>query len=688
MTTSCTRSPTAASCSTAPTAPSITGNDLRFNPNGIESADSSDLLIENNDASDSSQSGFAIGNGHDLVVRGNTANRTGSSGISLEGGEFAPDGVTPIGPALIEGNTANENLEDGISVASGGHVVRDNNGHNNAGYGISVDELNVDGGGNRASGNGRPEQCVGVVCNLNDNVPLTSPDFVAPVTIIESGPPDGHNGLGATFVFSATDDRSPVTAMVFECRVDPPPDPITPIEPPEPPEPGEPPDPDVPETLAWEECSSPHFYPQFFEAGDHRFEVRATDFAQNQDLTPEVHEWTVTPTPPDEGPDVLPPNTTIREAPDRPVRPQPRRRSCSAAATTARSAPTSSTCASSTVRPSPAARARKKSRSRLARTPSPCGRSTSPATPIRHPPSTRGRTRPPARMRSRPTPRSTSIPTPSRSRPMPRSASRRPRPARRSCARSTAWPMSPCPSPHALTSLTRTEHTLEVAAVDASGNTDQTPATFTWTIGAAPVETAAYCGQIVTESIVLTNDLLDCLVFGLVVGAPNITIDLGGYTVDGLGLAMGVRNQGFDNVTITNGTITGFDVGVELDDRHQRQHPRQPRPRAQPARRHRHVRRRRRRHRQHRALQRHRRQRPRRLRRQGHARHAHPPQPRRRQLRRRHPHRPLQPHHSSSTTRSSARAVAACRWSAPATTACSTTRWRGTRSSPSPASPR
>ena len=58
------------------------------------------------------------------------------------------------------------------------------------------------------------------------------------------------------------------------------------------------------------------------------------------------------------------------------------------------------------------------------------------------------------------------------------------------------------------------------------------------------------------------NDLAECLEHGLIVGAPGITIDLGGHTFDGIGLGAGVWNPGFDDVTIANGTLTGFDFGV------------------------------------------------------------------------------------------------------------------------------
>jgi hypothetical protein len=40
------------------------------------------------------------------------------------------------------------------------------------------------------------------------------------------------------------------------------------------------------------------------------------------------------------------------------------------------------------------------------------------------------------------------------------------------------------------------------------------------------------------------NDLVNCPGDGLVVGAPNITVNLNGHTLDGIGLGAGVRNDG------------------------------------------------------------------------------------------------------------------------------------------------
>ena len=335
------------------------GNDLRFNPNGIETADSNDILVEDNDASDSQADGFAIGNGINIIVRNNVANRTGGVGIGLEGATFDVNGL-PIGTAIVQGNTTNENLAEGIEIADGaGHLIADNSAFNNQGHGI-VAEGNVDGGGNVASGNGavRPDagnppeppdptfpQCLGVVCDDPNAPPWSGSDLTAPNASITVGPvgpapvPLLPNQLlptantSATFEFTGFDPPNsdgslgyPESALVFECRLDPPPDIIEPVEPPEP-EPG-PPDPGPGDTQdqdpylgeGWGHCISPvHFHN--LEAGTHRFEVMVRDQADpepNLDLTPVVYHWEINLSAPGEfdGPDSKAPDTFIVRAPD------------------------------------------------------------------------------------------------------------------------------------------------------------------------------------------------------------------------------------------------------------------------------------------------------------------------------------------------------------------------------------
>jgi parallel beta-helix repeat protein len=69
------------------------------------------------------------------------------------------------------------------------------------------------------------------------------------------------------------------------------------------------------------------------------------------------------------------------------------------------------------------------------------------------------------------------------------------------------------------------------------------------------------CGQTITASIRVANNLVDCPEHGLVVGAPNVTIDLNGHRFTGLGGAgdNGIENSaGFDGVAVRNGVLAGF----------------------------------------------------------------------------------------------------------------------------------
>lgn len=78
------------------------------------------------------------------------------------------------------------------------------------------------------------------------------------------------------------------------------------------------------------------------------------------------------------------------------------------------------------------------------------------------------------------------------------------------------------------------------------------------------VLTNVTCGQVVMINVVLSHDLADCPGDGIVIGAAGITVDLNGRTVDGIGLGSGIRNDGYDGVTITNGVLQEFDYGVFL----------------------------------------------------------------------------------------------------------------------------
>ena len=62
-----------------------------------------------------------------------------------------------------------------------------------------------------ASGNGYPDQCLGVVCKAEWNPPETE---------ITEHPPVATRDSSATFRFVATDDTSAPAALRLTCRLD------------------------------------------------------------------------------------------------------------------------------------------------------------------------------------------------------------------------------------------------------------------------------------------------------------------------------------------------------------------------------------------------------------------------------------------------------------------------------------
>ena len=105
---------------------------------------------------------------NDVTITGNTVNHNGASGIVWTGD--AGDGD------VVSGNIANGNgtaspplgAGDGLQVDitnyASGITVTGNHADNNRGYGIDSAAV-TDGGGNTASGNHGPGQCLGVACS-------------------------------------------------------------------------------------------------------------------------------------------------------------------------------------------------------------------------------------------------------------------------------------------------------------------------------------------------------------------------------------------------------------------------------------------------------------------------------------------------------------------------------------------
>ena len=94
-------------------------------------------------------------------------------------------------------------------------------------------------------------------------------DVTSPNTTIDTNPADPSNNTTPTFTFSSSE-----TGSTFECRID---------------------------GGSWTTCSSPDTLAPL-SAGSHTFDLRATDAAGNTDPTPASYTWTI---------DVTSPNTTI-----------------------------------------------------------------------------------------------------------------------------------------------------------------------------------------------------------------------------------------------------------------------------------------------------------------------------------------------------------------------------------------
>ena len=87
-------------------------------------------------------------------------------------------------------------------------------------------------------------------------------------------------------------------------------------------------------------------------------------------------------------------------------------------------------------------------------------------------------------------------------------------------------------------------------------------------VGVSPASAAhVACGQAILVSTVLDGNVGPCAT-GITIGADNITIDLGGFTISGnptTGEGPGIGLFGRTGVTVRNGTVRGFDAGVAIE---------------------------------------------------------------------------------------------------------------------------
>ncbi len=76
------------------------------------------------------------------------------------------------------------------------------------------------------------------------------------------------------------------------------------------------------------------------------------------------------------------------------------------------------------------------------------------------------------------------------------------------------------------------------------------------------------CGQTITADTTLDSDLGPCTNHGLIVGAEGITLDLNGHRIFGTAASRdgaGVYLPNRLGVTVRNGTVTNFDIGVAIE---------------------------------------------------------------------------------------------------------------------------
>jgi parallel beta-helix repeat protein len=80
-----------------------------------------------------------------------------------------------------------------------------------------------------------------------------------------------------------------------------------------------------------------------------------------------------------------------------------------------------------------------------------------------------------------------------------------------------------------------------------------------------PAAVQVKCGDTITTDARLTRDLNNCPAEGVIIGAAGVTLDLEGYTIDGVGAGIGVSNVGgYDDVTVKDGTVHQFMDGIRL----------------------------------------------------------------------------------------------------------------------------
>ena len=139
----------------------IARNRLSRDGDGIAIENARGNLVARNVILDARKNGIYLGlndppiGGVDNVVRRNVVTRSGKDGFRVRSTDHH---------SLLKGNLARRSGDDGFDVESRSTKLAGNWAVGNHGLGIEAVEGVSDGGGNRASGNGDPRQCVNMRC--------------------------------------------------------------------------------------------------------------------------------------------------------------------------------------------------------------------------------------------------------------------------------------------------------------------------------------------------------------------------------------------------------------------------------------------------------------------------------------------------------------------------------------------
>jgi parallel beta-helix repeat protein len=143
---------------------------------GIDVSGAIDTTVERNEIS-GAQFGISVGGLRTRVIQNSVSN----SGVGIALGQASEtevakndvsdstgDGIfvppTVARDTLLDRNTSNRNGDDGIDVESTSTTISQNTANDNVDLGIEAVPGVTDGGGNKASGNGNPLQCLNVTC--------------------------------------------------------------------------------------------------------------------------------------------------------------------------------------------------------------------------------------------------------------------------------------------------------------------------------------------------------------------------------------------------------------------------------------------------------------------------------------------------------------------------------------------